>query len=92
MCDKCVQICKAITELRNTEGSSVTIVADNADYGGPANRIDCQGDWTNWEEETFTGERLLECLEKAIEQKRLAEQPNQVDMAAMEKGNKALRP
>jgi len=79
--EKSVKVCRAIDELRNTEGSSVEILADNADFGGPNNKIRCQGDWTNWWSEHFTGDTLLEALETAVEQKRLAEQPNQVDSA-----------
>ena len=48
--------------------------------------IYCKGDWTSWNSEQFTGDSVVEVLEKAVEQKRLAEKPNQVDMALYQAG------
>ncbi len=86
MCDQCAKVCKAITELRSTEGGSVEIVADNSDFDGPNNMIWCRGNWTGWEQEHFTGDTILQALEEAVKQKKLAEQPSQVDMALARAG------
>lgn len=86
MCEKCVRICNVIGELNSQEGNSVTIFAANPEFSGDDYAIEACGDWSNWEAERFGGDSIAEALEKAVEQKRLAEQPNQVDMALAEAG------
>ncbi len=70
MCEKCIRICNAIGVLNSDEGNSVTIVADNADFVGPNSMIYCNGDWTGWDEVTFSGDSVADALEKAVEAKR----------------------
>lgn len=67
MCDQCIKICGAITKLRATEGSSVTIIADNPDYIGSNSLIYCNANWTNWNDLAFRGDNLVDALEKAVE-------------------------
>lgn len=55
-----------INYLRQNEGSSVTINADNADFNGlPDCLINVCGWWTDWEDLHFAGHTVLECLNKA---------------------------
>lgn len=62
-----------IQGLRETEGSTVTIVADNGDFSGPNSMIVCSDDWTGWKDEQFTGDTVLEALRNAYaEMKRRA--------------------
>lgn len=56
----------AIEELREDEGNSVEIFCANPDFGGPAQKIACLGDWTNWERREFFGESLEACFEAAL--------------------------
>ena len=53
-------LCEA---LRASEGSSVTLVCDNPDFNGqPNNAVDCNGDWTGWNDQRFTGDTILDAL------------------------------
>jgi len=54
-----------VQRLLQTEGSAVTIVADNADFIGPNSKVTCCGDWTGWVDKTFTGDSALDALQKA---------------------------
>ena len=56
-----------IEALRSNYGS-VTILPDNedADYRDQQTAIDCCGEWTNWQDQRFYGETVLQCLAKAI--------------------------
>lgn len=56
-----------VNELREEEGSSVNLVADNADFEGPECLVECVGRWTDWQERRFTGATRLEALTKAAE-------------------------
>lgn len=57
-----------INRLRADEGDSVLILCDNPD-GPPNNAIECNGGWTLYEPERFSGETLIQCLAKAEEAK-----------------------
>jgi len=57
---------KVINELREDEGSSVTILCDNPDFEGPANAVVCCGEWTKWKEARFSGETLDQALADAL--------------------------
>lgn len=67
MCDRCTQICKAITDLNSAEGSTVTIFNQNPDFHGPESRVDISRDFDGIER-TYFGNSVLECLEKAVEE------------------------
>jgi hypothetical protein len=69
MCDQCIKICNAIAELTNDEGSTVTILCENPEFSGPSRMVECCGDWTNYTDERFRGESLIECLELAVKTK-----------------------
>jgi hypothetical protein len=68
-----VEIFRLIEILRSQEADSVTINADNADFFGPNSVVECNGDWTNWEDKRFSGDNLLGALEAAAEAKKAAE-------------------
>lgn len=51
-----------IETLRADEADSVTIFADNADFGGPNSAVECCGGWTGWLDQRFVGDNLLEAL------------------------------
>ena len=70
-------ILDAIDELRAEECSSVEIVNDNPDFGGPKNLVNVMGEWTKTEYNpvAFTGESLADCLQKAVAAKRKALEP-----------------
>lgn len=55
-----------INALRAEEGDSVTLCADNADFGGPNAVIECFGSWTGWETRRIPGNSLLDCLRLAV--------------------------
>lgn len=57
-----------INELRKNEGDSVRILCDNPE-GPPNNAIECCGDWTDWKDRRFVGERLIDCLNDACRAK-----------------------
>ena len=69
--DHALEICHAveairlIDRLRAGEANCVTMGADNPDFTGPNSVIDCNGDWTGFEDRRFTGNDLLDCLRKA---------------------------
>jgi hypothetical protein len=56
--------CKLIDQLRSEEGSSVEIVADNADFNGMPDRLVIVHD-IDGNSRRFGGDTLLECLRKA---------------------------
>ena len=60
-----IQCMKLIDALRADEADSVTIGCDNPDFQGPNNYIECDGEWTQWRPRRFTGDSVLECLQKA---------------------------
>jgi len=62
-----------VDALRAPEGDSVTLLCDNPD-GPPNNAIECNGDWTDWNDRRFSGETILECLREAHSAKIDAEQ------------------
>lgn len=56
-----------IDKLRADYGT-VTILPDNeeADTKAEQMAIDCCGEWTNWQDQRFYGETILQCLAKAV--------------------------
>lgn len=56
-----------IEELRSDFGS-VTILPDNdeANHRSEQVGIDCCGEWTNWQDQRFMGESVLQCLAIAV--------------------------
>ena len=60
------RIVSAIEQLTQEEGQAVTIPNPNPDFGGPNNVITCYRDFEDDEGTSFTGDSLLECLEKAV--------------------------
>jgi hypothetical protein len=59
-----------IEQLREPEGHSVTLVCDNPDFNGQPNaKVLVCGDWTGWEERTFTGETVLAALKAALDER-----------------------
>jgi hypothetical protein len=60
------ELLEAINELRKDEGDSVTLVADNAEFGGPAAKVVCNGAWTGWNDEDFTGDSMIDALHAAM--------------------------
>lgn len=55
-----------INYLRRSEGSSVSICCDNADYNGLPNCcIEVTDDWTEWEPKQFRADSLIQALGEA---------------------------
>lgn len=65
-----VLLMEALNDLRSAEGSSVTLLCDNPDFGGPNNAIICNGEWTWWEDRRFTGDDLAEAIYAALAEYR----------------------
>lgn len=57
---------RMVQQLRSDEGSTITIVADNAGFGGPNSKVICTGDWTGWLDIQFHGNNLDEALGRAL--------------------------
>lgn len=56
-----------VMELRSEEGHTVTILPDNVDVNEQPNcAIECNGEWTGWEEKRFAANTLLEALQAAV--------------------------
>lgn len=66
------QILTALNFLRANELDNVTLHHDNPDFFGPNNIVTVSGHWTNHLDRDFTGETLLESLEKAVKAKQRA--------------------
>jgi len=67
---KDVETMDIINRLREEEGSSVTIVSDNADFNGKPNcMIYANGPQTKWVETEYPGETILACLQAALKDK-----------------------
>lgn len=81
MCDKCVQVCKAITALNSEEGSTVTIYNQNPDFTDPNNRVDITRDFEGIEK-TYFGDSLVETLGKAVADMANDEPPEVYDAMA----------
>ena len=56
-----------IEQLRSNYGT-VTILPDNEEASSRAEQtaIDCCGEWTNWQDQRFYGESVVQCLAKAV--------------------------
>ena len=60
------EILAMINRLREPEGSCVSIPCDNPDFNGlPDCMIYVRSDWTDWEEQRFTGDSLAAALAAA---------------------------
>lgn len=56
-----------LNELREQEGSAVTVLCDNQDFNGlPDRAIEVSDDWTGWDPMRFGGNTLAEALGAAI--------------------------
>lgn len=64
-----------IEELRTGLAESVTIYQPNDDFGGPAEAVCINGEWTGFEDRHFSGDTLLEALTNATKAKRAATNP-----------------
>lgn len=66
-----IRIARAIIELTQDETEEVTVVYPNPDVDGP-NNIIYWSRWVNLKEyrQEFSGDSLVECLEKAVAQRR----------------------
>lgn len=60
------ELLQAMADLRSEEGDSVTLCADNAEFDGPAARVVCNGAWTGWNDEDFTGDSLIDAMHAAV--------------------------
>ena len=67
--------CTAIAALVANEGASVTIFCGAADFGGSSSAIGVTDDWTGWEPRTFYGDEVLDCLHKAMAEKKARASP-----------------
>ena len=71
-----LQIISDINFLRDEECSVLTFVNDNPDFNGlPDSLIHVSGEWTKYNDLTFYGDSLADCLRKAVEAKRKAAHP-----------------
>lgn len=55
---------ETLNYLRADEGDSVNLLCDNPE-GPPNNAVICCGDWTDWQDERFEGQTLIEAVNKA---------------------------
>ena len=65
------QFFKALNFLREGIAESVTFHQHNDDPP-PCHAIDCNGEWTNWEDRRFEGETIQACLYMAVAAKEQA--------------------
>lgn len=80
------EILQLIDELRYYEGASVLILCKNPDFNRQKNEaIVCQAPFTNWKEERFDGDTLVETLRKAA--KAQATRPPEAHVAKAYKGD-----
>lgn len=61
-----------INELRANEGAELILYCDNPNFKGNNNAIAIIDDWTDWKEKRYEGETLIECLQKALTDKKKA--------------------
>jgi hypothetical protein len=58
---------RLVESLRSPEGASVELVCNNPDSNGqPNSKVLCCDDWTKWQQETFTGDTIIEALQAAV--------------------------
>ncbi len=57
-----------IHQLRSHDGDAVTILCDNAE-GEPNNAVECNGEWTGYNDDRFEGDTLLDALREANKQR-----------------------
>lgn len=56
-----------VEQLRAGEGAAIEICCDNPDFNGQPNSVVVvYDDWTDWQEQRFTGDTVLECLRAAL--------------------------
>lgn len=68
--DRIQQFVKDIDTIRAGEGHSLTIVNDNADFGGPNTIIYVSGEFTQWTSQRYSGESLMDCVAQAAKDAR----------------------
>lgn len=61
-----VETVRLIDLLRSQEGDDVTILCDNPDFNGQPNcAVLCNGDWTEYNDQRFVGDTVLDALSAA---------------------------
>lgn len=65
-------ILAAIEELTYGEGDTVTFCCENPDFDNFASDhiIICNGDWSNWTDVNYTANSRIDCLDKALKDRR----------------------
>lgn len=64
--DEKVRAWNLVEALRAPEGHIVTLICDNPDFNGqPNSAVECRGDWTDWDDQRFTGDTILDALQAA---------------------------
>lgn len=75
-----VELIRLINLLRSEEGDSVTILCDNPDFNlGANNAVECNGSWTDWKDQRFEGESLLDALSAAMIEYKRPRPPKEVE-------------
>lgn len=63
----CRELVVLLNELREEEGTLVTICSQNPDFNGLPNEcISVNAWWTEWEDREFRANSLLECMRLAL--------------------------
>lgn len=69
--DTAIALWRLIEALSQEEGDSVTILCPNPDFNNlPDYTIECNGSFTEYKDQRFSGNSYLECLQKALSQKQ----------------------
>lgn len=69
-----------VNVLRKSEGHAVTLMCDNPDFNGQPNcAIEVYGEHTDWQAKRFTGDTVIEALEKAVAAAALTPAPPSED-------------
>ena len=61
---KAARVYELLNRIRQDEGTQINIINSNADFGGPNEQVEVSYDFSH-DYRTYTGETLVECLEKA---------------------------
>jgi hypothetical protein len=61
-----IEIWRAIEQLTDGEGDTVTVLCANPDFNGQPNyAIICNGFWTDWQDHRFADDSQVECFRLA---------------------------
>lgn len=84
--DKAEQQLDLLNQLRDSEGSSVTLVCDKPefDHSCKNNIVIVQAEWTNWKSINYEGDTILECLLLAIKEKDEYMKQNKIKMVTLD--------